>query len=267
MKVISKQPDYYDYIYANIETETDEKTVVYKRNEVCVRNFIDNVNYANKNCIELETKISEDNREKYLEKYQKHSALILKKFREKGIEINFNIYSGSIFSSNKFNISKDRQYFQYLVTKILFVAGKTNVLFDIYEHQKTDNGFKDKIIHSNLKFNEMKEQVEKDMQKYIFDFILKEYEKLDHFDCTDFLIEMETPIIVVEIGLNENKIRFDSTLKRYDYEKIKDPFVIHQDIEQFISRNLAKREIISEVPDKAKIENHGFDSKKSFRHR
>lgn len=268
MKVISKQPDYYDYIYASLETETDEKTVFYKRDEVCVKNFInDNASESNKHCIELETKIPEQDREKYIEKYKKHSELIIKKFREKGIQINFDIYSGSIFSSNKINLSKNRQEFQYIVTKILFVAGKTNVLFDIYERKKVNNEFKETILHSNLNFKEMKNIVEKDMAKYLFDFIFKEYEKLDDFDCTNFLIEMEVPIITIEVGLNENKIRFNSTLKRYDYDKISDPYTIHQDIEQFIAQNLTKREIVSEVSNELKIINHGFDTKKSFRHR
>ncbi len=35
----------------------------------------------------------------------------------------------------------------------------------------------------------------------------------------------------------------------------------------FIAQKLTKREIVSEVSNELKIINHGFDTKKSFRHR
>lgn len=268
MKVISKQPDYYDYIYSNIETETDDKTVFYKRKEVAQRSFIDeSASPANRLKSFLDNKLPKEEEEEYLQKFIKYNALLVQSLRKKEIFVNFDLYSNTIYSQYKYDVSKDRKEFKTYDVKILFIAGKTTVLFDINSYQVLDKGYRTQSLHKNITYDECKEVILKDMQKEMFKHYFSIYKDLNSFDCTDMLIQMDMPIIAVELGLNYKYIRFNPNLKKYDYENIENAHLIHQRLEQFISQQLTKRDIVEEVPNELKILNHGFDKKKSFRHR
>lgn len=54
-------------------------------------------------------------------------------------------------------------------------------------------------------------------------------------------------------------------LKDYGFERIKDSFTAFQEISMYLSNILVEQKEIAQVEDKYRIEQHGFDLKKSFR--
>jgi hypothetical protein len=103
-------------------------------------------------------------------------------------------------------------------------------------------------------------------QKMYLQFITENYQSDDIF------VKVNAPIFKYEYrysfwrcGSSEAKIKTNILLKDYHFYKVIDPFSAYQDIAQYLTNQLVKKEQISEFDDKLKIHAHGFD-KRSFRH-
>lgn len=83
----------------------------------------------------------------------------------------------------------------------------------------------------------------------------------------EFLIENKIALALVEqsyLGMDGPVITLNPSLKEIEFFKVMDPFQCHQEIDMFLGGVLANNPTVGPIPDKFKIQQHGFD-KMSFR--
>jgi len=78
-------------------------------------------------------------------------------------------------------------------------------------------------------------------------------------------LEHKVPIWVISLDSNENKGIINPKLKDYGFDRIKDSFTAFQEISMYLSNILVEQKETIVIEDKYRIEQHGFDMKKSFR--
>lgn len=86
-------------------------------------------------------------------------------------------------------------------------------------------------------------------------------------DLTPLLVKFKVPYFVLTNGShNEKKLIFVPELKKYGFQKVKDPYTAYQDLSMFLGGVIPRQlpETV-EVSDADRIKQHGFD-KLSFRH-
>jgi hypothetical protein len=80
----------------------------------------------------------------------------------------------------------------------------------------------------------------------------------------DFLIENKITSFVI----NDSQLVINPRLKRWEFQKVLDPFSAYQELDMWMSGVLSyPQNIMIEVSNESKIEKGGFDRKISFRHR
>jgi hypothetical protein len=78
-------------------------------------------------------------------------------------------------------------------------------------------------------------------------------------------LEHKVPVWTTRLQRNDNKILLNPKLKDYGFERIKDSFTAFQEISVYLANILVEQKETARVADKFRIEQHGFDLKKSFR--
>jgi hypothetical protein len=91
--------------------------------------------------------------------------------------------------------------------------------------------------------------------------------ELSYKDFTDLHREVGSPIIYVglESGRYLDYIVINPLLKRYQFQKVKDPYTTFQDIDFFISNFMGTMPEMVTLSNEDRIVKHGFDKKTSFR--
>ena len=85
------------------------------------------------------------------------------------------------------------------------------------------------------------------------------------FQEDSIFLEYKTPVWIVKLDRNETCGFINPKLKDYGFERIKDSFIAFQEISMYLSNILVEQKEVAKVEDKFRIEQHGFDLKKSFR--
>jgi hypothetical protein len=85
------------------------------------------------------------------------------------------------------------------------------------------------------------------------------------FQDDEIFLEYETPAWVVRLDRNEKTGFINPELKDFGFDRIKDSFTAFQEISMYLSNILVEQKENAAVEDKFRIEQHGFDLKKSFR--
>lgn len=86
-----------------------------------------------------------------------------------------------------------------------------------------------------------------------------------HFQSDEIFLEYKIPTWIARLERNENVGIINPKLKDYGFERIKDSFTAFQEISMYLSNILVEQKETAVVEDKFRIEQHGFDLKKSFR--
>lgn len=69
----------------------------------------------------------------------------------------------------------------------------------------------------------------------------------------------------IKLDRNQSKGVINPKLKDYQFDRIKDSFTAFQEISIYLSNILVEQKETVVIEDKFRIEQHGFDLKKSFR--
>lgn len=95
--------------------------------------------------------------------------------------------------------------------------------------------------------------------------------KLKHFfidwnyqDDAPF-IEHKVPVWAVKLSRPSNLGLLNPRLKDYGFDRLKDAYAAFQEISVYLANILVEQKETAKIEDKFRIEQHGFDSKKSFR--
>ena len=81
----------------------------------------------------------------------------------------------------------------------------------------------------------------------------------------DIFLEFKVPIWTVMLGRTPSAGLINPRLKDYGFDRIKDSFTAFQEISMYLSNILVEQKETAVIEDKFRIEQHGFDLKKSFR--
>lgn len=85
------------------------------------------------------------------------------------------------------------------------------------------------------------------------------------YQSDDIFQQFKVPTWTLKLDRNLNKGLINAKLKDYGFDRIKDAFAAFQEISMYLSNILVEQKEIAVVEDKFRIEQHGFDLKKSFR--
>lgn len=86
-----------------------------------------------------------------------------------------------------------------------------------------------------------------------------------NFQDDEIFLEYETPSWIVKLNRNQTTGFINPKLKDFGFDRIKDSFSAFQEISMYLSNILVEQKEVAEIEDKFRIEQHGFDLKKSFR--
>lgn len=86
-------------------------------------------------------------------------------------------------------------------------------------------------------------------------------------DDDKLFVQLKCPVWLMRFYKKSPNGLLNPRLKELDFERIKDPFTAFQEISMYLANILIEQKEIETVDDKHRIEQHGFDSKQSFRHR
>lgn len=81
----------------------------------------------------------------------------------------------------------------------------------------------------------------------------------------DIFLKFKVPIWTVMLSRITNEGLLNPRLKNYGFDRIKDSFTAFQEISMYLSNILVEQKEVAVIEDKYRIEQHGFDLKKSFR--
>lgn len=240
MLIVSKEHDYYDTSHDGFI----DKSIVYQRKPVQTKDFL----------------------KERLDYYRTGT---------KGKKINIEFpYVGGNLRALKFTENKD-----------LFIVGFCGKLYVGLHHTKYDNMKCEDIIDRYI--YDMDEMISclglkpdkktKWSSKWLFgggytqfvDF----YNKYNEKEYFQFFLDWKVPIfyigsdrkVVIDFDGGGRKIILNPTLKEVEFFKVFDAKSAFLAIQTFISNILTNPEKEPEIPNKVKIESHGFDFKHSFR--
>lgn len=81
----------------------------------------------------------------------------------------------------------------------------------------------------------------------------------------DIFLKFKVPIWTVMLSRISSEGLLNPCLKDYGFDRIKDSFAAFQEISMYLSNILVEQKEVAVIADKYRIEQHGFDLKKSFR--
>jgi len=95
--------------------------------------------------------------------------------------------------------------------------------------------------------------------------------ELSYVNFTDLHRELGSPIIWVglypgkRVVGREETVIINPTLRKIEFQKVKDPYTAFQDIDYFISNFMGRMPEMVVLSNDDRLEKHGFDKKTSFR--
>jgi hypothetical protein len=84
-----------------------------------------------------------------------------------------------------------------------------------------------------------------------------------HHDAV--FLELGAPVLLAFVKSGKLRIETNPNLKDLQFYKVVEPFTAFQEISMYLGNQLARQQDPENVPDKYRIEQHGFDPKWSFR--
>jgi len=148
---------------------------------------------------------------------------------------------------------------------------KYNNKYDLYEYGWDDLKVVERYFAYN--FREYKDK-KAEWGKYADAFEYQDHSrktKLKQFftdwdyQSDEIFLQYKVPAWIVEFNGSENNGTLDPKLKDYGFDRIKDSFTAFQEISIYLSNILVEQKEIAVIEDKFRIQQHGFDLKKSFR--
>lgn len=121
--------------------------------------------------------------------------------------------------------------------------------------------YKDKesewLHYSGACFDYRDSSKELNLKRFFFDWSLK---------SDEIFLELKAPVWILKFdnGREKNGV-LNPRLKDYGFDRVKDSFTAFQEISMYLSNILIEQKEVAEIEDKFRIEQHGFDLKKSFR--
>ena len=85
------------------------------------------------------------------------------------------------------------------------------------------------------------------------------------FQNDEIFLELKAPCWIIKLDRNQKTGFINPKLKDLGFERVKDSFTAFQEISVYLSNILLEQKETATVEDKFRIEQHGFDLKKSFR--
>lgn len=86
-----------------------------------------------------------------------------------------------------------------------------------------------------------------------------------NYQSDDIFLEYKVPLWTIKLDRSQNNGLLNPKLKDFGFDRIKDSFTAFQEISMYLSNILVEQKEVAKIEDKFKIEQHGFDLKKSFR--
>ena len=148
---------------------------------------------------------------------------------------------------------------------------KFNQKYDLYDYEPDD--LKMVEVYQAFSFEEYKKK-ESEWKEYtdIFDYVdhsreikIKQFFIDWKYQSDEVFLEYKVPTWIIRLERNENKAIINPKLKNYGFDRIKDSFTAFQEISMYLSNILVEQKEVTVIEDKFRIEQHGFDLKKSFR--
>lgn len=102
---------------------------------------------------------------------------------------------------------------------------------------------------------------------YSADIRLKQFFDDWSTDSDALFVELGCPVWIIRFYQDSPNGLLNPRLKDIGFERIKDAFTAFQEISMYLANILVEQKEITTVDDKHRIEGHGFDIKRSFRHR
>ncbi len=81
----------------------------------------------------------------------------------------------------------------------------------------------------------------------------------------EIFLKNKVPVWVKKLRHYNKTAILNPRLKNYGFDRIKDSFTAFQEISMYLSNILVEQKEVAVIEDKFRIEQHGFDLKKSFR--
>ncbi len=193
-----------------------------------------------------------------------------------GYGIDENVYYNR-FSKEVAIHFKPKFDFDYLGKGLLGFCGEIYPFREITRYNRKDDSEYDsddyKVVERYYAFSfEEYKNKESEWKESSFDFSYyetKKEKKLKQFfidwreQSNDIFLEHRVPIWTLKLGRNKGLI--NPRLKDYGFDRIKDSFTAFQEISMYLSNILVEQKETVIIEDKFRIEQHGFDLKKSFR--
>ena len=153
---------------------------------------------------------------------------------------------------------------------ILFVKYEKSEIVDRYyaynveEYEKKADEWRNDSFHFSRRFGDKyrkmqskrRENQKRKVKKFFNDW---------HSQSNEIFLELKVPIWTVRLGVNQGKGIINPRLKDYGFDRIKDSFTAFQEISMYLSNIMVEQKDVAVIEDKFRIEQHGFDLKKSFR--
>jgi hypothetical protein len=85
------------------------------------------------------------------------------------------------------------------------------------------------------------------------------------FESDEIFLRYKVPVWMIGFDHHRNKGLLNPRLKDFGFERIIDPLTAFQEISMYVANILVEQKETVDIEDKYRIEQHGFDLKKSFR--
>lgn len=265
VKIIKKQPDFYDSV---LGYGVDE-SIIYKRSI--------EENYFFENKCSLQSAFSCLARDQYegIKKLKPSFVKIIEKIQDKGMSLPVEIDIGKGF--NKLRVSMVYFVFCGEVIPSLVVSGSWLIHPKAPENKKHSyENFKEvaytmddfiKILNLFMGNDEAANYLEKEKRWSSMkrkDYFSQVFDGFENYSTDEFHHEIDCPVVLIySSGYVKNPV-----LKEYKFAKKYDPFTTYQKLEQYISGVLGGMSPkMVQIDDIHRLEGHGFDKKISFRKR
>lgn len=164
------------------------------------------------------------------------------------------------------------------------LIGFCGKFFPFIELHRYDRNFEDeddwgeyRIVETQFAFSEDEyREIEREWSNFSYEFQyiysatdlkIRKFFTERQINSDEIFLEHRVPVWAARFYSEEPNGKLDPRLKDFGFEKIKDPFTAFQEISMYLANILVEQKIVDAVDDKYRIEQHGFDIKKSLRHR
>jgi hypothetical protein len=160
-------------------------------------------------------------------------------------------------------------------------CGKTYPFIELHRYDRNfaeeDNWGEYSIVETRFAFSEQEyldtEKERSDFRDefhsylYSIDLEIRQYFNEWILNSDETFLEHRVPVWSAKFYTEEPNAILNPRLKDYAFEKLREPFTAFQDISMYLANIRVEQKHVDFVDDKHRIEQHGFDLKRSFRHR